>query len=190
MSIRQWISLVCALALAWFETAATIDAQQPQAPRFRIVLEVKPVAFEKQRGGRVIARAEDENRKPVAGVTITLTLPSQGASGTFVSFDRTATLTTAADGRAEATFRFNDTPGTVKIEARAMMSGQSTFASIEANNPGPSIGGPSRTWLIMAAAAVGAAAIAGGVALSRPGAAPQPPPPTVITQGPGDIRIQ
>jgi hypothetical protein len=163
--------------------------QTPQTPeKISLILSYEgPFDIGGQRIGRVIARAEDQNRRPVAGVAISITLPSRGASGAFTGTgDRIAALVTGPDGSAKAEFAFNGPGGTMEIRARANNAQRQTL-TIE--NPRPPVLvekaiGMSLAVKIVAAFAVAAAAVATPIVIrNQQESTPQRPEPTVITRG-------
>src|SRR5688572_3343817 len=78
-----------------------------------------------------IVQVEDENRRPVAGAAVVFTLPSNGASGTFVNGARTLTTVTDANGRAVARgLRPNNVQGQFQINVTASSAGQTVTGVI------------------------------------------------------------
>ena len=67
-----------------------------------------------------IVRVEDQNHKPVAGVTVSFLLPDNGAGGTFVNGGKLLTVTTDGKGQAIARgFLANKVPGQYAIHVTA-----------------------------------------------------------------------
>lgn len=67
-----------------------------------------------------IVRVEDQNHKPVAGVTVSFLLPDNGAGGTFVNGGKLLTVTTDAKGQAVARgILANKVPGQYAIHVTA-----------------------------------------------------------------------
>ena len=48
-----------------------------------------------------LVRVEDENHKPIAGVAVVFTLPTEGATGEFAKGAKTLTVMTDANGEAK-----------------------------------------------------------------------------------------
>ena len=137
----------------------------------------------------------DESGRPVAGATVSFSLPSEGPGGVFASGVRTEIATTHADGRAAVWgMRWNRTPGqfelrimAIKGQARAAiatvqsLAAPSSAAASANDAPGAAAsagrvrggeGGHHKIlWISLAAGAAAAVGIAGaGLAKSNPAA--------------------
>lgn len=146
-----------------------------------------------------VVRIEDENHKPIAGVAVVFTLPTEGATGEFGNKSQSLTMMTDKQGEAIARgLKLNGLPGKVPIQVNVSYRGltsRATITEISVLPPGAkaSAGGGHGT-LIAVVAIIGAAAAGGGVyfATHKNGStAAATPPPTVtpigITPGTGTI---
>lgn len=143
-----------------------------------------------------IVQVEDENHRPVAGAAVVFTLPSNGASGTFVNGARTLTTVTDSQGRAVARgLRPNNVQGQFQINVTASSAGQTATGVITQTNAlvaaaaGAAAGGISAKLIavlvVAGAAAAGGAAYAATRSSSTPGAIA--PTPTTISAGSGSV---
>lgn len=114
-----------------------------------------------------IVQVEDENHKPVAGVAVVFSLPSQGAGGTFANGAHSLTVMTDSQGRAVAHgLKPNNVQGQYQIRVNASHNGQTASTTISQSNAvaagaaGAAAGGISAK-LIVVLAVVGAAAAGG-----------------------------
>src|SRR5260370_27453454 len=93
-----------ALVLTLFGPAAPRLAAQENAERYEIeiISGANLVNSVKRRvASETIVEVHDRNRKPVAGVVLTFTLPQTGAGGTFTSTSSNiATVVTGPNGQA------------------------------------------------------------------------------------------
>jgi hypothetical protein len=157
--------------------------------------------------GRVQQRASqepavcvvDENEKPVSGVAVAFTLPTEGATGSFGNGSKTLTLITDSSGLASAQgLRFNQIPGKVPVHVNASYKGltaRTTITQVSEAPAGYKPGGGGGSGKVIAILAVIAAAGGGGAyyALSQnksvpPSANPSAPPSAIgITPGTGTI---
>jgi len=124
--------------------------------------------IQQKSGHDVAVRVEDANRHPVAGATVTFTLPARGASGSFPNGGTLSTITTDGDGRAVIHgLRPNGVAGKVEIHVNASHQNQTAAATITQfnmlvqNTPVQSVkkSGGSKVLLIVL---LGGAAAAGG----------------------------
>jgi len=148
-----------------------------------------------------IVRVEDENHKPIAGVAIVFTLPTEGATGEFAKGSKTLTVMTDANGEAKGIgFKVNQTNGKLPIHVTASYRGLTARTVITQLNEGGAAGATSSSSgghgvLIGVLVAVGAAAAGGGAYLATrnkqtsPGTptAPAGPTPIGITAGTASI---
>jgi hypothetical protein len=148
-----------------------------------------------------IVRVEDENHKPVAGVAVVFTLPTEGATGEFTKGVKTLMVTTDFQGQAKANgFRVNKTNGKLPIHVSASYRGLSARTIITQVNEGGTAEATSARGghgaLIGVLVAVGAAAAGGGAYFAMhqnkqpPSATPAPPAgpaPIGISPGTGSI---
>ena len=148
-----------------------------------------------------IVQVEDENHKPVAGVAVVFTLPSQGAGGTFANSAQTLTVMSDSQGRAVARgFRPNNVQGQFQIHVNASFGGLTATATITQTNAlvGAAAGGAGAgaaagiSGKLIAVIVIGAAAVAGGVvAATRNGGSSTPSTPTIppitVTTGAGTV---
>jgi len=145
---------------------------------------------------QIVLRVESED-KPVAGASVALSFPAQGASGTFVNHAMASTVMTDARGTAVIRgLRPNQIAGKLEIRTTASYRGQTAGATItQFNIVVPSVARKSgNSKIIIILAAVGAAAAGGAYAglhknTSSPGApATQPSIPSIgITPGTGAV---
>ena len=138
--------------IALVTTASFLTAQQPAAKLNIVIVEGDGAINNiRQRVAREpIVQVEDENRRPIAGASVTFFLPNQGASGAFANGARSLTVTTNNQGQAVASgFRPNNIPGKFEVRVTASHQGQTASATIAQTN------------------ILGAAAAAGGIAVAK-----------------------
>jgi hypothetical protein len=121
-----------------------------------------------------IVQVQDENRKPVAGATVTFFLPNQGASGVFANGAKSLTVLTDSNGQAVARgLRVNNVAGNYQIRVSASYQGRtaSTVIHQEIAPAAATVGAAGvSVKLIAILVAAGAAAAAGGaIAATRGG---------------------
>jgi len=168
-----------------------VRGQTPTSLRIVIVEGEGAINNVKQRVNREpIVLVEDENHKPVAGVSVTFFLPNQGPGGTFTNGTNSLTTATNAQGQAVARgIRFNNQAGAMEIRVAASIAGQTASAIITQTNvlgsaaSGGSAGGMSRTAKILIVAAVVGAGAALGVLATTRGGSTTTTPTTTITPG-------
>jgi len=117
-----------------------------------------------------IVEVHDRNRKPVAGVILTFTLPQTGAGGTFTSTaSNIATVTTGANGQAAMpAFQANNVAGSYNISVSGDVNGSHLSATIQATNrAGVAFVHSTGFKVLLVAAAAGGAL--GGVLATRGG---------------------
>jgi hypothetical protein len=113
-----------------------------------------------------IIRVEDENHKPIAGVAVVFTLPTEGATGQFANGGKTLTMMTDSQGQAVAQgLKVNEYPGKLVLHVNVSYRGLSARTNITQFDEGPPVtkttssSSSSHTGrLIAILAAVGAAA--------------------------------
>lgn len=145
-----------ASALAWvmaFQVIPVQAMQEPATSKLNIVVIEGEGAINnvRQRTAREpIVQVEDQNRKPVAGATVTFLMPRDGAGIATRDGSRSFTAVTDQNGRAMLRgVRPNSLPGQFQIQVNASFQGMTGSAVITQTNT------------IMAAAAAGAGAGAG-----------------------------
>jgi hypothetical protein len=145
-------------------------------------------------------RVEDEKQQPVAGATVTFTLPSVGASGSFPKGDKTLIVQTDASGAAIARgLKPNAVTGKMEVRVTVSHRGRTASANITQFNMAVNATAQQDTqksgsgkWLIILLAAGGAGA-AGAVLGTRGGSStssgptPTPVPTIGITAGQGSV---
>ena len=156
----------------------------------------------RQRTARApVVRVEDQNHKPVAGVAVVFTLPTEGATGVFANGAKSLTVLTDSQGSAVAQgLRLNQVAGKVPIHVNASYRGLTARASITQSSvlpPGAKASsGGGHGALIAVLVVLGAAAAGGGAyfathkSTSSPGTGVVNPPPAApigITPGTGTI---
>ena len=168
-----------------------VRGQTPTSLRIVIVEGEGAINNVKQRVNREpIVLVEDENHKPVAGVSVTFFLPNQGPGGTFANGTNSLTTATNAQGQAVARgIRFNNQAGSMEIRVAASIAGQTASAIITQTNvlgsatSGGSAGGMSRTAKILIVAAIVGGGAALGVLATHRGGSTTATPSTTITPG-------
>lgn len=141
-----------------------------------------------------LVRVEDENHKPIAGVAVVFTLPTEGATGEFAKGAKTLTVMTDANGEAKgAGLKVNQTNGKLPIHVAASYRGLSARTIITQFNEGgvaastASSSGGGHGVLIGVLVAVGAAAAGGGAYLATRNKTTTSTPTTPV--GPTPIGI-
>ena len=113
-----------------------------------------------------VIRVADEKEKPVSGLAVVFTLPTEGATGAFPNGAKTLMVMTDAEGTATAQgFRFNQIPGKVQMNVNVSYKGLTARAYITQTSVAPAGYKPSKgghTGLLIAILAVAAAGGAGG----------------------------
>ncbi len=143
-------------------------------------------------------RIEDQNHAPIAGATVTFTLPTEGATGHFGNGGKMLIVTTDAQGKATAAgLKVNEYPGKLVVHIDVTFRGLSARTNITQFDEGPPVpekaskGSGGHGKLIAVLAIVGAAAAGGGAyaathkggAGSTPSTIPTGPSPIGITAG-------
>lgn len=163
-----------------------------------------------------VVEVRDTNNLPVAGATVTFTLPSTGASGTFVGGAHTMTLLTNASGRAAVAGLHPVGTGAFHIAVSASFQGHIATAAIAQTNyltaaaaasagagggaggggagaagagAGAGAGGGLSTGVIAGIVAGVAAAAAAGAAVGLSGGKKSPPPAANTTIGLGTATV-
>ena len=144
-----------------------------------------------------VVEIQDAGGKPVAGASVTFTLPSVGPGATFADGAKTLMVQTDAAGRAAARgMHPNTQTGQFEIRVTASAEGETASATITQTNAAPAVVSTSKSgkkWAILlavigggaAAAAVGASG--GGSSSNTPQSPPatQPPAGSVTPGAPG-----
>jgi hypothetical protein len=141
-----------------------------------------------------VVQVVDENDRPVAGVAITFTLPTRGASGVFANGARSMTILTNAEGTAAATgLTPNAVAGDLSIQVSASYQGQTASAVIAQTNAVVAGAGISAATVGIIGAVVAGAAVGAAVALTggdQPSPTPAPQRPSgTATVRPGGVTI-
>ena len=186
-TMRQWTA-ISAVALCLLSPAFGQEATD--AGKYRLVVIRGEGDQHNVKQGRATSQAvmevRDENDKPVAGILLTFTLPSQGAGGAFVGGSQVTTLATNTAGRAAVTFTPNKVAGSYALKVSGNVQGQSVSASVAQTNLAAVAGGLS-TGAIVAIVAVAAGAGI-GAALAG-GGGKKDTPPVINTATPPGLRI-
>lgn len=138
-------------------------------------------------------RVDDENHKPVEGVAVVFTLPTEGATGEFGNGSKTLATVTDKQGLAEAHgLRFNRLPGKVPIQVNVSYRGltaRTTITEMSALPPGvkADAGHHGHGALIAILLIVGAAGAGGGAYFATHKSSS--PTSTIVTTGPAAIGI-
>ncbi|MFN3322446.1 MAG: hypothetical protein ACK5AZ_03030 [Bryobacteraceae bacterium] len=197
LPLLRTLALSLSALLVTNAAAHPLPPQNEDGPKLNLVIVEGDGAINniRQRVAReTIVQVEDENRKPVAGATVSFFLPNQGPSGTFLNGGRSLTVMTDANGRAVAQFRPNNVAGEFQVRVSAAHQGQVVSTSVAQSNilgaaaaAGAAGAGTGISMKLLAIVAIAGAAAAGGaVAATRGGGngggAPAPAP-TVVTPG-------
>jgi hypothetical protein len=164
--------------------SALLCAQGPPIPKvlnLEIVEGDSVINNARQRVAREpIVQVTDENRKPVAGVLVTFSAPSNGPGVTFANGTNSITAVTGPDGRATTTgLKANSLKGEYQIRVSASYQGLTASNVIRMSNLAAAGGlSTAAIWTIVLVAGAGAAAglafgLKGGD--STPTAATRPP---------------
>jgi hypothetical protein len=141
-----------------------------------------------------VVEVQDADGKPVAGASVTFTLPSVGASATFTDGAKTLILQTDAMGRAAARgLHPNNQTGQFEIRVTAAYKGDTASAIITQTNAAPAVTSSPRSgkkWAILlgvigGGAAAAAVAASGGKGSSTTPQTPSTPDPAAGTVTPG-----
>ena len=175
-TLRSLLALLLAL-LVGAPPVSPLAAQQGPPPTRLNIIVVEGEGAVNDVSRRVVrdpvVRIENENQRPVAGVTVLFMLPSSGPSGTFGRSARSLLVRTNNAGLAVARgLRTNELVGKFEIRVQASLRGTTATAVInQANAVLPQTNKRSRGKLIAILAAIGAAAAAGAVVAVRRGGA-------------------
>ncbi len=185
-------ALACLLALQ----SVPVRAQEPAAKKLNIVVIEGEGAINniRQRTAREpIVQVEDENRRPVAGATVTFLLPNDGPGAVLRDGTRSFTAVTDQNGRAVLRgIRPNSTPGQFQIQVNASFQGATGSATIAQTNvlaaaavgAGAGAAGGISAKLIAILAVVGGAAAAGGIYAATRDDSPASAPITITPGSP------
>jgi hypothetical protein len=138
-------------------------AAQPENPEkyeIEIISGANLVNSVKRRvASETIVEVHDRNRKPVAGVILTFTLPQTGAGGTFTSTgSNLATVVTGPNGQATMpAFQANDITGSYNISVSGQVDGSQVRTQIQVTNKSaPTFAHSTALKVLLVAAAAGA----------------------------------
>jgi hypothetical protein len=201
-SVSRVFAPQLASALAWliaFQAIPLQAVQEPAKPKLNIVVIEGEGAINnvRQRTAREpIVQVEDENRKPVAGATVTFLLPRDGAGVATRDGSRSFTAVTDQNGRATMRgVRPNNVAGQFQIQVNASFQGLTgttvitqTNMALAAAAAGAGAGagvGLSAKLIAILAIAGGAAATGAAIAVTRGNDSPKSTaaPPIVVTPG-------
>jgi hypothetical protein len=195
---KRVLSLVLAPALLCFQASAAQDSPQSQTSEPTVIIRFvegqgainnvnRGTAFEP------VIEVLDRRGQPVAGVSVTFTLPTVGPGGTFPDGGKSLVTRTDENGRATARgLRPNRLAGQFEIRVTATREGESTTAMLTQTNAAPaeSEHGSARKWAILLGIAGGAAIV--GIAAGHGGGGSSPasaaatvsnPPAGTVTPG-------
>ena len=141
-----------------------------------------------------IVRIEDENHKPLAGVAVVFTLPTEGATGEFTRGAKSLTIMSDSQGQAAAAgLKLNGMPGKVPIQVNVSYRGltaRTTITEISVLPPGAKASARSGGHgALIAVVVIAAAAAAGGGAYFATRKTSSAGTPTVTPPGPTPIGI-
>ncbi len=150
--------LVAAIVIA----AAAAAAAQAPAPLRIIALEGEGAInnIGERTAKAPVVRVEDDDGRPMSGVSVTFVLPDMGPGGYFPSGGTTLTTTTDAQGIASAgSLRPNNIAGRFTIRVTAARGGQTATTEITQINAAPAVTSRrSRKKFLIFGLAAGAAA--------------------------------
>src|SRR5258708_11555361 len=139
-------------------------AAQPENPEkyeIEIISGANLVNSVKRRvASETIVEVHDRNRKPVAGVVLTFTLPQTGAGGTFTSTSSNiATVVTGPNGQATMpAFQANNVAGSYNISVSGQVNGSQISSQIQVTTkPSPTFAHSASFKVLLVAAVAGAA---------------------------------
>jgi hypothetical protein len=165
LSERELIACgtVFALLLNLAGPATPRLAAQPENPEkyeIEIISGANLVNSVKRRvASETIVEVHDRNRKPVAGVILTFTLPQTGAGGTFTSTgSNLATVVTGPNGQATMpVFQANDVAGSYNISVSGQVNGSQISTQVQVTNKSaPTFAHSTALKVLLVAAAAGA----------------------------------
>ena len=199
-SLVIWFSSLCC-----FQFAATGLQAQAVPAELNIVVVQGEGAINKVRQASTtdpVLRIEDQDHKPVAGATVTFTLPTEGATGHFGNGGKMLIATTDEQGQVTAAgLRVNEYPGKLVIHVDVSYRGLTARTNVVQFDEGPPVpekaakSGGGHGKLIVVLAIIGAAAGGGGYYATHrnsPGSTPgagTPTPPAAIGLTPGTPSI-
>lgn len=200
MALRAYLSLILVVLVGLdFPVARALSQETPAPKKLNLVIVEGEGAVNniRQRVAREpIVEVRDENDKPLAGVAVVFTLPSQGASGAFPNGARMLTTVTDNAGRAVGRgMQPNSVAGRFDIRVNASFRGQTASTTITQQNvmlaAAAGAGAAGAGKLIAILAVVGGAAAAGvAVAATRNGnGTPTPSGPTATVINPGTPTV-
>jgi hypothetical protein len=193
---------ICVLGF-FLLTAGTLDAQVVPTELNIIVVQGEGTInkVRESAASDPLIRVEDQTHNPVAGATVTFTLPTEGASGHFGNGGKMLTVSTDAQGKATAAgLKVNEYPGKLVIHIDVTYRGLSARTNVTQFDEGPPVpekvsSGHGHGKLITILAIVGAAAGGGAyyathrTSASSPGGITTPTGPAAIGLTPGSPTI-
>jgi hypothetical protein len=161
---RELIASGTALALLlnlFGPAVPRLAAQEPNAESYEIeiISGANTVNSVKRRvASETIVEVHDRNRKPVAGVILTFTLPQTGAGGTFSSTgSNIATVVTGPNGQATMPSFQPSGTGSYNISVSGQVNGSRVSIQIpQSNQAAPTFVHSTSFKLLLVAAAAGA----------------------------------
>ena len=135
-----------------------------------------------------IVEVHDRNKKPVAGVILTFTLPQTGPGGTFTATgSNLATVTTGADGQATMPpFQANSQNGSFNITVSGSVGGETLSTVIPVSYAGAAFAHSTALKLIIVGAV--AAGITSGLVVSQNGSSKTTITPGTPSIGPASVH--
>jgi hypothetical protein len=135
-----------------------------------------------------IVEVHDRNKKPVAGVILTFTLPQTGPGGTFTATgSNLATVTTGADGQATMPpFQTNSQNGSFNITVSGSVGGETLSTVIPVSDAGVAFAHSTALKLIIVGAV--AAGITSGLVVSQSGSSKTTITPGTPSIGPASVH--
>lgn len=174
-----------------------LAAENPPEPRLKIeVVEGEGAinSIHDRRAKEPVVRVTDENKRPVAGASVSFILPGLGASGVFPEAGTNLTAQTDDKGRAAGRgLKPNNIAGAFQIRVTASQQGRTASAAITQTNVGAGTvkRGSSKKIAVVLLIAGGAAGGAMAALKRNTGntrQAPSPPTPgTTIAPGGGSV---
>ncbi len=184
-------ALACLIALP----PAPGLGQEAARPKLNIVIVEGDGAINniRQRTAREpIVQVEDENRKPIAGATVTFLLPRDGAGALTSDGSRSFTAVTDQNGRATLRgMKPNERAGKFQIQVNASFQGLTASTVITQTNvlAAAAVAGGVSAKLIAILAIAGGAAAAGGIIAATRGNGDKPPAAGPIVIAPGTPSV-
>ena len=190
--------LTASLALPWRaaaqQPAAPPPAQEPAGNLKITVIEGENAVnnIKSKTATQPVVEVRDESGKPVFGAEVVFRLPSSGPGGVFTGWLAYQVMKTDAEGRAAATgMTPNDQVGRFNIKVTATLGKQTGTAIIAQTNSAANPAGASKshTKLYIVLGAIGAAALAGGLAAHSSGGSTTPAATTPVSISAGAVTV-